>query len=476
MLRTSVSAPNFRRMKIRPRRQKGYLLVELGLVLIVSTMLLAGQFSKIIDAVNQLNAESTASYLKEVQGGVNRYIEENLQALKTGNAVGPGFPTPLQPTIAQLQNPAFKYLDARLFPTSALDLPFKIVLTRDPACNTNADDPACVISGIAHSTAAYRQDGQVRSDVLATAISAIGKDGAMSYAEAPAVLRFQGGTTMPNPVANTPGILAIRVGNHSGLTSLLAPYYRLDGSKKLTGSMNAGGFDIGAVRNLAVTEATTTKDLTVSGLATLATTAVPGSACGVHGSVARSSNESGLVVCRSGTWSAVGTTVPGVADGVPCSNAGQLGTDGGSAASYVCNGSYWMSQNTTANAGDTCAPAGRTATAINNREQLVCSNGRFVRLANLLSKQVEIARVLVTDNQNVGKPACETGGTPTYSFHLTQTVVDVSVTPPRQAMYIAASDNGSTWGVKIRVKDNTGAEVSASNYSISAVMKLECAY
>ena len=464
MLRSSVPAPNSFRMKIRPRRQKGYLLVELGLVLIVSTMLLAGQFSKIIDAVNQLNAESTASYLKELQGGVNRYIEENLQSLKTGNAIGPAFPTPLQPTIAQLQNPAFRYVDARLFATSALQLPFNIVLTRALECNTNADDPACVISGVAHSTAAYRQEGQVRSDVLAMAMSAIGKDGAMSYAEAPAVLRFQGGTTMPNPVANTPGILAIRVGNHSGLTSLLAPYYRLDGSKKLTGDMDAGGYDIKQV-----------KDLELSGDARFAATGVPGAACDAATSVRQNQNGTGLVICSGGMWQQIGNVVAGIADGEPCVSAGQLGSNT-TGAGFVCNGSYWSSVNTTANVNDTCAPVGRMATAINNREQLVCSNGRFLRLANLLSRQVEMARVLVTDNQNVAKPACETGGTPSYSFHLTQTVVDVSVTPPRQAMYIAATDNGTTWGVKIKVKTHAGAEVTANNYSVSAVMKLECAY
>ena len=465
MLRTFVPAPNSFRLKNRPRRQKGYLLIELGLVLIVSTMLLAGQFSKIIDAVNQLNAESTASYLKELQGGVNRYIEENLQSLKTGNTVGPAFPTPLQPTIAQLQNPASKYVDARLFATSALQLPFSIVLTRDPACNTSADDPACVISGIAHSTASYRQEGQVRSDVLATAISAIGKDGAMSYVEAPDVLRFQGGTTMPNPVSNTPGILAIRVGNHSGLTSLLAPYYRLDGSKKLTGSMDAGGFDIKRV-----------KDIELSGDARFAATGVPGGTCNTGTSVRQNQNGTGLVICTDGIWQQVGNVVPGIADGQPCTSAGQLGSNA-TGAGFVCNGSYWSSVNTTANVNDTCAPFGRMATAINNREQLVCTNGKYIPLASLLSRQVEKSRLLVTDGAVVYKPNCESGGTPSYSFLLTQTVVDVSVAPPRQAMYIAATDyNNLAWQVKIKVKTHAGAEVTANNYSVSAVMKLECAY
>jgi hypothetical protein len=50
----------------------------------------------------------------------------------------------------------------------------------------------------------------------------------------------------------------------------------------------------------------------------------------------------------------------------------------------------------------------------------------------------------------------------------------MSVTPPRQAMYIAAIDNGSSWTLTIRLKDNGGNEYSANSYAISAVMKLEC--
>ena len=116
------------------------------------------------------------------------------------------------------------------------------------------------------------------------------------------------------------------------------------------------------------------------------------------------------------------------------------------------------------------------ATSIANREQLVCTSGRYVRLASRLSRRSEISRQVVYDTLTIYKPDCEVGGTASYSFELTQTVVDVSVNPPRQAMYIATDDMGSSWRVKMRVKDNYGNELSANNYAVKAIMKLECAY
>jgi hypothetical protein len=153
---------------------------------------------------------------------------------------------------------------------------------------------------------------------------------------------------------------------------------------------------------------------------------------------------------------------------------GQLGSNA-TGISFICNGSVWSSVNTTAALNGVCAPDGKMAMTV-TRDQLVCKNGSYVRLLNLLNKSVEVSRVLVTDGSTVNKPSCDAGGTAAYSFQLTQTVVDVAVTPPRQAMYVAATDNVTSWGVKIKVKDNTGAEFTANTYSISAVMKLECAY
>lgn len=474
---TPVPAQFSSRLKTRPRRQKGYLLIELGLVLIVSTILLASQFNKILNTLDEMNAESTAGYLKEVQSGVNRYIEENLQALKTNNAVT-GFTVPLQPTIAQLQASPAKYVDARLAGTSALGLQFNIVITRDPACDVSADDPACVISGIIHSTAGYRDaGGQVRIDVLGSALKAIGRDGAISYPESAGQLRFQGGTTMVNPVASTAGILAVRIGNQSGITALLNPYYRHDGTKPLTGRMNANQQNIIDVKNVEVTDRATLGEVFVKRDLNLESFAAPGSACTAaqERSVRRNASGSGLALCSNAVWQQVGNVVPGIADGTPCTSAGTLGTNA-TGVGFVCNGSYWNTMNEFANLGDACNPYGKTAVRISNRETLVCRNGQYVRLQVLINRSIVITRSLVKDGDVVSKLACDPGGTPAYSFNMTQTVVDVAVTPPRQAMFVSATDNGASWTVNLRLRDHTGAEFSANSYSITAVMNIECWY
>lgn len=477
MSRPPVFALSRSRLKMRSRRQKGYLLIELGLVLIVSTILLSSQFSQILKGIEEMDAKSTAEYAKEVQSGVNRYIEENLEAIKT-NTASTSFPAPLEPTFAQLQAAPAKYIDPRLGPTSALGLRFNVSLTRDAACTVSANDPACTVTGTAFSTTAYRDaGGQVRMDVLGVAMNAIGKDGAMSFPENAGQLRFQGGTTMVNPVANTAGILAIRVGNHSGITALLNPYYRHDGTKPLTGRMNANQQDIIDVKNLEVTGRTTAGELFVKTDLNLESTASLGTACTAaqERSVRRNAAGVGLALCSGGTWQQVGNVVAGISEGGTCSSAGQIGSNA-TGVSYICNGSVWSSVNTTAALNGACAPDGRLAMAV-DRVQLVCKNGRYVRLMNLLNRSVDVSRVLVTDGLPVNKPTnCESGGTPAYSFQMTQTIVDVAVTPPRQAMYVSATDNGSTWTVNIRLRDHTGAEFSANPYSISAVMKLECHY
>jgi hypothetical protein len=437
------------------------MLLELALVLAIGTILLAGQINQIITAVDEANAVATAQYLQKLQGGVNKYHQDNDVALKTAGMTITGFSNPLQPTIAELL--AGEYLEEGFPLRSPLGLAFQNTLVRSGTC---PDGPNCRVSGFATSTAPYRDgEGDLRLDTLTSAVTYIGLDAGMSLPESPALLTSIGGATVANPRGAVAGLLAIRIGHGSGLLPLLTQYYKLDGSRPLAGTMNANSNDIKGVR-----------DLEVRGAINMAGEGVEaGGACGLDPIVRKVQAGTALAICSGGIWQLVGNVVAGAADGQPCSTAGRLGTNA-TGQGFVCNGAYWTSVNSAAAVGDTCAPAGRTATAVNNREQLVCSNGKFVRLANLLSRQVERSRLLVTDGSVVTKPVCEAGGTPSYSFLLTQTVVDVSVTPPRQAMYIAATDNTSTWGVKIKVKTHAGAEVTANNYSVSAVMKLECAY
>ncbi len=447
-------------------------MVELALVLAISTILLTTQFTQIASALDDSLATATGDYMAQLQGAVNNFAITNNAALKSGAAVT-GFATPLQPTIAELK--AANFLNANFSAISPLRLPFQVAMSTVGTCPSGV---SCKIKGYAFTPTSYRDlGGQLRTDVLSTAVLKAGVQAGMSLAETPALITSTGGGTAPNPAGTVPGVLAIAVGDDSGLMPLLSQYYKVDGTSPLTGAMNANNNDINNVKNLNASGLITTSALNVIGDVRFDATAIPGAACPTYASLARNgtTNGSGLVICSNGAWQLLGNVVPSIADGVSCSAPGQVGSNA-TGVSFVCNGSYWTSQNLTANAGDACAPAGRTSTSIATREQLVCKNGVYVRLVNLIAKNVEISRLLVWDGNAIAKPVCDIGGTAAYSFALTQTVVDVSVVPPRQALYVTAMDAGSTWVIVMKLKDNSGGEFSAAAYNVSAIMKLECSY
>ena len=445
-------------------------MAELALVLIISSILAASQFAKISQAVEDSLAVATGQYMIEEQTAVNLYVMTNIATLAVSGTV-PGFSNSMQPTVAELK--AAGYLLQGFQLKSPLGLSFKNVLTP-----TNCPGANCVVSGWAYSTTGYTDaDGSQRTDLLGTAIAKIGIDGALSFSNTPATLNLYGGGTVANPAGSVASTLAIRIGNGSGITALLSQYYKLDGTNALQGTMNANNNDISNVKNLTATGNTSLKNVVVTGDLNLSTTAVPGAACaaGDAGVVRKNANGTGLVVCSGTEWNLVGNAVTGISAGGACTTAGQVGTNATGVA-YFCNGSFWALTQINANAGDTCAPAGKTAISLATTEQLVCKNGQYLKLANLIAKTVEMSRQLVTDGLSVPKPTCDYGGTASYSFNLTQTVVDVSVVPPRQAMYITATDLGATWAAVIRVRDNAAGDFSANAYGITAVMKLECTY
>lgn len=448
----------------------GYLLLELALVLAISTFLLIGQFNKTTVAIEEANAVATAQYLQKLQSGVNKYYQRNVRGLKRSDAI-PGFADPLRPTTAELITSGD--LDPGFPEKSPLGLVFRNTLTRTGTCPASDD---CRISGWAYSTLGFRDaEGGFRFDTLTSVLTYIGLDAGMALPESPELLTMLGGSTAPNPAGAVAGIVGIRIGEGSGLLPSLSQYYTLDGERPLTGSMNVNNNDINGVNNIQIGGTAVTNDLEVLGDTRLNATGTPGTACVGESVIRRNTNGAGLVVCHASIWQRVGDVVPGIEDGGPCTQSGMVGSDS-TGVSFVCNGSYWSSLNTTANPGENCTPNGKTATSVGNREELVCKNGVYVRLANLLSRNIEVGRQIIADGTVVPKPTCDAGGAPAYSFHLTQSIVDVSVNPPRQAMFVSATDIGASWRINLKLKDHANTEYSANPYSITAVMKLECAY
>jgi hypothetical protein len=150
---------------------------------------------------------------------------------------------------------------------------------------TSANCPGsnCTATGYAYSTTPYKDGaGAVRSDILVDAIRTVGADGGMSYTSSPTLLNGFGGawgtTASPvaNPAGNVAGIAAIRIGTNSGIAGLLSQFYKTDGSRQLTGTMNANNNDITNAGNITAQGTLTGGTINAVGALTAGTITTPG--------------------------------------------------------------------------------------------------------------------------------------------------------------------------------------------------------
>ena len=457
--------------KLANGKSGGIFLIDLALALVVSTILLISQMSAVSEAVNDSLATATGQYMVALQAGVNNYVNANETAIQSGTAIA-GFGNSLQPTIPELLSA--NYLPLGFSNTSPLGLSFVNKLKLIGTCPGSN----CSVSGLSVSTIPYQDaTGVIRNDLLAVAVAKIGNDGSQSMAGSGGKMTgYGGGYSLPASSFNTvDGIIGIRIGDNSGLNSLLSQYYKVDGSRVLTGPMNANNQNINNVNTLQASNIQASTSVSISG------TATPGSACALTDSskLMTSSNGDGLVICNNSLWELVGNAVSGITPGGACSVNNQFGTDA-TGVGYVCNGIFWSSLSNYANPGDACAPKGKVAISKATLEQLVCMNGQYIKMSSLIPSNVSVSNhLIVSDGMVVNKPNCDSGGTPNYSLTLVQTSVDVSIAPPFQSTYVAAQNNGPSWTILLRLKKaaaDGGGEVSGNGYGLSAVMTLECSY
>ena len=465
--------PKYRHSGAALSKQKsaGIFLIDLALALAVSTVLLVSQISTVNEAVNESLANGTGEYLVALQAGVNKYVNDNESSLQSSLPVA-GFANPLQPTNAELL--AAHYLPIGFGANSPLGLSFVNKLKLNGTC----PGQNCSVSGLTVSTTPYIDvTGIVRNDLLGIAVAKIGADGSQSMAGSSGTMTgFGGNYSIPGSTFNTvDGTLGIRIGDNSGFNSLLTQYYKLDGSRALTGPMNANAQNINGVNVLQANNVQVSQSLSISG------TAVAGSSCAAadNGKVMTNATGDGLVICNNSVWEQVGNAVTGITPGGSCSVNNQFGTDA-TGTGYVCNGVYWTSISNFANPGDACSPKATVAISKATNEQLVCMNGQFIKFSSLIPANVSVSgHLIVHDGDVINKPNCDAGGSPNYSLTLVQTSVDVSIAPPYQSTYVAAQNNGSSWTILLRLKKSVadgGGEVSGNAYGLSAVMTLECSY
>lgn len=231
-------------MSLRRRKlgQRGSMLIDTALALTVATIALTGQMEQTSEAIDESIAKATGQWAVEYQGGLNGYYSTNGQAIMANQGVA-GVANPYAPTIPELVN--LGYLPQGFGSKAPNGQVFTSNVTQVcPGGN-------CTLAGYVYSTSPYKDGtGAVRNDLAGIAMQAAGADAGMTPPGQTGQL-VGTGNSWQTPMAGVQvGTLAMRVGSYSATDAILSQFYMLNGSRKLTGAMNANGNNINSVGNL----------------------------------------------------------------------------------------------------------------------------------------------------------------------------------------------------------------------------------
>lgn len=411
------------------KRQQGGFMIEMSLALAVLSF--AGYFALKADVeANRLSfAGIEADRMNILSAAAQKYAQEKFTELQSGQPVvqngttlvaGTAQGQSYAPTVANLMDMGYlarPFSAQASFSNGGNPGNYQIRIHRSPSGCEAISVTSCDVTGEVYIDRAITASNGTDPDGPAIAMMAkkMGAFAGFSMLPTANLVRFLDGTTIANPVAGNPaGVIAAKFGYGS---SGLGQFVRLNDTRdpNLQGKLTVAG--------------DTKAASFVTDLKTV------GTACTTPNAIATAA--AAVVICNNGTWQSLGSQ---------------------------------------ATPGSTCSPDGKVATSTVTGEQLICKNGAYVRSSSLIAKNVLVSRVLVVDGSVVAKPGCDVGGVPDRSFTLTQTSVNVTMAPPKQTMYAGTVDNGSSWTVLIRMRDDVGGEESANAHNVSAVLNLECQY
>lgn len=413
------------------RREGGWLLLQLAFTMVLLSILATADLKKQFRQMMDLKANAVATGVEVIAKVGDDYLNSYGSQIKVGQPIDiPGggvVVSSLTPTIAEL-------LALGKTPPGATGRSllvggeYKLFISGKPAGCTLADSN-CSLEGLACIDKPLLNGRLVDYPRLGLALRKIGANGAYSSVENPAIMAGSGGSwSATNPIVNTPGILCARFGSSS---PELAAFIRKDGTVAMTDNFNVGGNSIDNVFDINGT-----------------------------GKITGASFQTELKVVDTA-----------------CTNVGAIASGNGYAMICGTDLKWHIDSGPRANEGAACTGVDQTAKSAATGEILVCNrSGTYTRLSSLISRKVLISSGVVRDGTVLSKPACGVGGIPDYSFEATQITIDVANTPPKQTMLWSAESLGSSWQVKIRLRDNFGNEVSGNTVDLTNIIKLECTY
>ena len=219
-------------------------------------------------------ATMTGQYMSGLQAGVNKYIATNgdvISGRATGSIVTPNgvamtVVNPAQPTMTELMNGGFLPVGYTLQNPSKLT--FSVAINP-----TNCPGVGCQLPATIQSSQYKDNQGNIRNDLLATAVAASGLDGGQSLVSDPTHFTSSGKTWSMANTNGVPGQLIMRAGSlTTGYVDTL-PFYKIDGSRALTGTMNANGNNISNAGQIATATLKASGNVTSGSLNTGAVTA-----------------------------------------------------------------------------------------------------------------------------------------------------------------------------------------------------------
>lgn len=310
-------------MNFKSIKQKGFTLVEVGIVVILLTLITASKLQEEARNLRISIAQSQGQQLKTLNAGLYTYGMRHFNEVVSNSAVA-GVANTRAPTVAELV--AIGDLTSGFSPNGYYGATYVTSIAPAPAACVA---PNCNIAGLVYLNQSINDPftGAVDGPSIGEAVMAIGADGGSSLRVPGTIQGANGGWSVPNPLGATRGILAARSGLGSELD--LTGYLKRDGSLPMNGTLDLGG---NSVKSLA--------------------TVVEGAACTATGLL--STDVSGAVLtCQGGVQTRQGSAfwrdpVLNVA-ALPACNATASGqtrivrvpTVGTGPRAYVCTGIAW---------------------------------------------------------------------------------------------------------------------------------------
>lgn len=245
MVLKTIKQQKNKKLSLLKATQQGFSLIELMLVLGISSIAFIGFLNMEKNKAQIQNSQNAGAQFEEAGKALSQYINRESTFLKANIPVNTQMIVPIDVLRRSTGTtgifPNRQYLPATYNPNITLFNTGMQLIIRN---NSNGSGPS-TLTGLVISTGPVRDSsGAIRYDYLGTAIKRMGPQGGMTFPTANILSGLGGQWTLTDtnfPAINQLGLLAYRVQYQSDYDSV---YLRLDGQFPMVGNLNMGNYSI----------------------------------------------------------------------------------------------------------------------------------------------------------------------------------------------------------------------------------------